>query len=97
MPLGDAKVILRPAGDGEWVYSKSIKGSGGMAALLAANLEESSRFRWKGAVPEAVSYDYQLTWDSTDDPVELALYACRCGAKHCRGTMLDREPLDKKS
>ena len=61
MPLGDAKVTLRPAGDGEWVYSKSIKGSGGMAALLAANLEESSRFRWKGAVPEAVSYDYQLT------------------------------------
>ena len=46
---------------------------------------------------EELGYDYQLTWESTDDPVELALYACRCGAKHCRGTMLDREPLDKKS
>jgi len=45
---------------------------------------------------EELGYDYQLTWDSTDDPVELALYACRCGAKGCRGTMLDREPLDKK-
>jgi SET domain-containing protein len=45
---------------------------------------------------EELGYDYQLTWDSTDDPVELALYACRCGAKRCRGTMLDREPLDKK-
>lgn len=44
---------------------------------------------------EELGYDYQLTWDSTDDPVELALYACRCGAKRCRGTMLDREPLDK--
>lgn len=45
---------------------------------------------------EELGYDYQLTWESTDDPVELALYACRCGAKKCRGTMLDREPVDKK-
>lgn len=45
---------------------------------------------------EELGYDYQLTWESTDDPEELALYACRCGAKQCRGTMLDTEPLDKK-
>jgi uncharacterized protein len=45
---------------------------------------------------EELGYDYQLTWESTDDPVELALYACRCGAKRCRGTMLDTEPTDKK-
>ena len=45
---------------------------------------------------EELGYDYQLTWESTDDPAELALYACRCGAKKCRGTMLDREPVDKK-
>jgi uncharacterized protein len=45
---------------------------------------------------EELGYDYQLTWESTDDPVELALYACRCGAKRCRGTMLDREPVDGK-
>ena len=45
---------------------------------------------------EELGYDYQLTWESTDDPVELALYACRCGAKRCRGTMLDREPVDRK-
>lgn len=45
---------------------------------------------------EELGYDYQLTWESTDDVVELALYACRCGAKRCRGTMLDREPLDKQ-
>lgn len=44
---------------------------------------------------EELGYDYQLTWESTDDPAELALYACRCGAKKCRGTMLDKEPLDK--
>lgn len=45
---------------------------------------------------EELGYDYQLTWESTDEPEELALYACRCGAKKCRGTMLDREPVDKK-
>lgn len=45
---------------------------------------------------EELGYDYQLTWESTDEPEELALYACRCGAKKCRGTMLDKEPLDKK-
>jgi hypothetical protein len=45
---------------------------------------------------EELGYDYQLTWESTDDPDELALYACRCGAANCRGTMLDRESLDAK-
>lgn len=45
---------------------------------------------------DELGYDYQLTWESTDEPEELALYSCRCGAKRCRGTMLDRHPLDKK-
>jgi uncharacterized protein len=45
---------------------------------------------------DELGYEYQLTWESTDDPVELALYACRCGAKRCRGTMLDKEPTDLK-
>jgi uncharacterized protein len=45
---------------------------------------------------EELGYDYQLTWESTDDPEELKLYACRCGAADCRGTMLDRESLDAK-
>jgi len=45
---------------------------------------------------DELGYDYQLTWDSTDEPEDLALYACRCGAPKCRGTMLDREPMDKK-
>jgi len=45
---------------------------------------------------EELGYDYQLTWESTDEPEELALYQCRCGARKCRGTMLDREPLDKQ-
>jgi hypothetical protein len=45
---------------------------------------------------EELGYDYQLTWESTDDPEELALYRCLCGADSCRGTMLDRLPLDEK-
>lgn len=45
---------------------------------------------------EELGYDYQLTWESTDDPAELALYECRCGARQCRGTMLDVEPTDQK-
>jgi SET domain-containing protein len=46
---------------------------------------------------EELGYDYQLTWESTDDPAELALYACRCGARKCRGTMLDTTPTDQKN
>ena len=45
---------------------------------------------------EELGYDYQLTWESTDDPDELALYACRCGAANCRETMLDRESIDAR-
>ncbi|KRE84813.1 hypothetical protein ASG75_13095 [Rhodanobacter sp. Soil772] len=59
-PMGQATVNLRAAGNGEWIYSKDVKGTGGLAALLGASVTESSRFRWKGDVPEAISYDYQL-------------------------------------
>ena len=45
---------------------------------------------------EELGYDYQLTWESKDDPAELALFDCRCGAAECRGSMLDPVPLDKK-
>jgi SET domain-containing protein len=45
---------------------------------------------------EELGYDYQLTWESTNEPEELALYGCCCGARKCRGTMLDVEPVDKK-
>jgi hypothetical protein len=59
-PLGQATVTLRAAGNGEWIYSRDVKGTGGLAALLGASAKESSRFRWKGDVPEAISYDYQM-------------------------------------
>jgi hypothetical protein len=46
---------------------------------------------------EELGYEYGLTWESTDDPDELANYECRCGAPACRGTMLDEVPVDKKN
>jgi hypothetical protein len=58
--MGVATVTLRAAGNGEWIYSKDVKGTGGLAAMLGASMTEASRFRWKGDVPEAISYDYQL-------------------------------------
>jgi hypothetical protein len=59
-PMGQATVTLRAAGNGEWIYSKDVKGTGGLAALMGASVKETSRFRWKGDVPEAISYDYQM-------------------------------------
>ncbi|GGY33675.1 hypothetical protein GCM10008098_28780 [Rhodanobacter panaciterrae] len=59
-PMGVATVTLRNAGNGEWVYSKDVKSTGGLAAMLGASLTEASRFRWKGDAPEAIRYDYQL-------------------------------------
>jgi Protein of unknown function (DUF3108). len=59
-PIGVATVTLRAGGNGEWVYRKNMKGTGGLAAMLGADVTETSRFRWNGDVPEAISYDYQL-------------------------------------
>jgi SET domain-containing protein len=48
-------------------------------------------------VGEELVYDYRLTWESTDDPEDLKAYTCRCGARSCRGTMLDVVPLPAAS
>lgn len=45
------------------------------------------------AVGEELSFDYRLTWESSDDPEDLKVYLCQCGSQVCRGTMLDVEPL----
>jgi len=59
-PMGEATVRLHASGHGEWIFSKDIKGTSGLAAMLGASSRESSDFRWKGEVPEAISYDYRL-------------------------------------
>jgi uncharacterized protein len=37
---------------------------------------------------EELGYDYQIGRDKNDPPNVDEIYACRCGAKKCRGTML---------
>ena len=44
---------------------------------------------------DELGYDYQLTWSEADTPEDLALYACRCGSKQCRGTMLDKLSIEQ--
>ena len=41
---------------------------------------------------EELSYDYQIQRDSDDAPNVDEVYACRCGAKQCRGSMLVAPP-----
>ncbi len=59
-PMGVATISLHDDGNGQWTYRKIVKGTGGLAAMLGANMDETSRFRWKGDLPEALSYDYEL-------------------------------------
>jgi hypothetical protein len=59
-PLGEATITLKPAGGGQFEYTNQTKGTSGLAAMLGANVSETSRFTWSGQVPQAVSYHYQL-------------------------------------
>ena len=47
---------------------------------------------------EELSYDYQITRDKTDPPDADKIFACRCGAANCRGSMLEprKRPRKKK-
>ena len=42
---------------------------------------------------EELTYDYNLQPGDPDDSPDA--YACKCGSKKCRGTMIDRELLRK--
>ena len=64
-PMGTATISLHNDGNGEWTYQKNIKGTSGLAAMLGASVNETSRFRWKGDLPEALSYDYELHMGKT--------------------------------
>jgi uncharacterized protein len=45
---------------------------------------------------EELSYDYQIQRDSDDAPNVDQVYACRCGAKNCRGSMLEAAKKPRK-
>jgi uncharacterized protein len=41
---------------------------------------------------EELAYDYRIRRDA-DDPADIdAVFGCRCGAKNCRGSMLEARP-----
>jgi len=46
---------------------------------------------------EELSYDYQIQRDSDDAPNVDEIFACHCGAKNCRGSMLEAAKKPRKS
>jgi uncharacterized protein len=46
---------------------------------------------------EELCYDYQIQRDSDDPPNVDDVYACRCGAKSCRGSMLEAAKEPRKT
>lgn len=58
--IGRSTLTLRADGPATWTYASNMEGTSGLAALLGADVRETSRFRWKDGRPEALSYDYKL-------------------------------------
>jgi uncharacterized protein len=46
---------------------------------------------------EELAYDYQIQRDDDDPPDVDQIFACRCGAKNCRGVMLEPRKPKKKA
>src|SRR5690242_9482226 len=59
-PIGEATLTLAPSRDGAWTFTTDSKGTSGLAAMLGINARETSSFRWKGDMPEGLSYDYSM-------------------------------------
>jgi uncharacterized protein len=45
---------------------------------------------------EELSYDYQIQRDADDAPNVDEVFACRCGAENCRGSMLEAAKKPRK-
>lgn len=59
-PIGTATLTLAPGPDDTWTFTTDSKGTAGLASLLAASTREVSTFKWVGAAPQGISYDYEL-------------------------------------
>jgi SET domain-containing protein len=46
---------------------------------------------------EELAYDYQIQRDRDDEPDVDEVYACRCGASSCRGSMLEAVKKPRKA
>jgi uncharacterized protein len=49
------------------------------------------------AAGEELTYDYQIQREAHDPPNIDVIFACRCGAATCRGSMLWPPPLPKRA
>ena len=45
---------------------------------------------------EELSYDYSIQRDADDAANVDEIYACRCGAQSCRGSMLEPKPKSRR-
>ncbi len=45
---------------------------------------------------DELAYDYRIEWDPSDPPNIDEIFACRCGAADCRGTMLWPPPAERR-
>lgn len=59
-PIGETTLTLAPADGNTWAFVSASHGTSGLAALLGADLTETSNFRWKDGLPEGLSYDYKM-------------------------------------
>lgn len=58
--IGTSTLTLRADGDGTWTYASRLRGTSGLAGLLGASVDETSRLRWRDQRPETMSYDYRM-------------------------------------
>lgn len=57
--IGEATITLS-ATDGGYAYRNETRGTAGLAALLGASSDETTRFRWHDDAPETLTYDYAM-------------------------------------
>lgn len=58
--IGEATITLTAAGDGQFDYRNQTRGTSGLAAMLGASSDETTRFRWRNDAPETQTYDYSM-------------------------------------
>lgn len=58
--IGEATITLSAAGGDTYDYRNQTRGTAGLAALLGASSNETTRFRWHDDAPETLTYDYRM-------------------------------------
>jgi hypothetical protein len=57
--IGEASMTLARQGDA-WEFVTDTRGTAGLAGFLGIDADETSRFQWRGDMPEMLQYDYRL-------------------------------------